>query len=375
MDRWIDRALAAVQERGFLPALRQLRGRTILLYGAGGFGIEMLHHLRSAGLRPAAFLDQNAADIVQREGIPVYPAETAPFDRQESVVLFCIVMDKEQRRRVLAWLREIGYSSVLEGQALRVLLVQPDDGAKEADYYRTRRERIQSAQELFRDDLSRDTYRQVVFGHMTGDYSGCERLERPMREQYFPSDVPLAKGFRRFVDCGGYIGDTVKSLLDREGSLEACAVFEPDSRNYTAMAQNLEVVREKIGERLLFPCAVSGGAEQCRFAQGTGSGSLSTEGESVVQTVSLDLAIPDFRPTMIKMDIEGAELSALRGAERLIRKNRPDLAVCTYHAVNHVWDIPLLLDSWGLGYRFSLRSYNACTMETVLYASIQEEMP
>lgn len=372
MDDMIRRGLETPHERSFSKALEQFRGRTLLLYGAGGFGIEMLRHLRAAGLQAAAFLDRNAAVIREREGIPVYRAEEAPFLMETSAVLFCIVMDLEQRQKVLSWLRQLGYPLVLEGQALRALLVQPDDQADEslAEYYHNRRGRIESARALFQDDASRRLYDQTVYAHATGDYSGCRPLERPMEEQYFPTDVPLSKGYRRFVDCGGYIGDTVESLLRHTGSIEACAVFEPDCRNYTAMTEALARLGERIGQRFLFPCAVGGGAEMCRFSVGTGSGALSTSGESVVQTVSLDMAVPDFHPTMIKMDIEGAELSALRGAQQLIQCDHPDLAVCTYHAVNHIWDIPLLLDSWGLGYRFFLRTYNAYTMETVLYASI-----
>lgn len=354
----------------FANALKQFQGREVFLYGAGGFGVEMLCRLRSAGIQPRAFLDQNAEQIQQREGVPVYTAESAPLEFRSGTVLFCIVMDREQRREVLSWLKGLGYRFIVEGQSLRVLLVQPDDGIEEPVYFKNRREKIQSARELFREDFSRTLYDKIVYSHWTRDYTGCAELESPMWEQYFPPDIPLSKGYMRFVDCGGYTGDTVTCLTDRKGAVEACAVFEPDSRNYIKMVENTASLKEKIGQRLCFPCAVSQTAEQLRFAAGTGSGSLSAAGESVVQTVSLDQAIPDFHPTMLKMDIEGAELLALQGAQELIRADRPDLAVCVYHTINHIWDIPLLLDSWKLGYRFYLRSYNAYTMETVLYASV-----
>lgn len=375
MDNIISLGLETPRERSFSEALEQLRGKTLLLYGAGGFGVEMLYNLREAGFPAAAFLDQNAAAIGEREGIPVYRAEEAPFPMETSAVLFCVVMDLERRQQVLSWLRRLGYPFILEGQALRALLVRPDDRLDEspAVYYQSRRGKIEAALALFCDSASRALYGQTVYAHATGDYSGCRQLERPLDEQYFPTDVPLSKGFRRFVDCGGYTGDTVRNLLRRTDSVEACAVFEPSSRNYAVMVETLARLRGRIGQRFLFPCAVGGRAEMCGFSAGTGSGALCASGETRVQTVSLDMAIPDFHPTMIKMDIEGAELSAVRGAQNLIRCDRPDLAVCTYHAVNHIWDIPLLLDSWGLGYRFFLRAYNAYTMETVLYASVQKE--
>lgn len=59
--------------------------------------------------------------------------------------------------------------------------------------------------------------------------------------------------------------------------------------------------------------------------------------------MAIDDILPNFEPTFIKMDIEGAEYEALIGAESIITRSKPNLAICVYHAVNHIWDIPILL--------------------------------
>jgi hypothetical protein len=69
------------------------------------------------------------------------------------------------------------------------------------------------------------------------------------------------------------------------------------------------------------------------------------------------------------MDIEGAEPEALKGAEGIIRSSRPDLAICVYHAPNHLWEIAQYLNGLELGYRFYLRNYTTFSAETVLYAT------
>lgn len=375
MENRVDASAITVKARSFEEGVHGLSRKPILIYGAGGFGVEMLRHLRRTGLSAAAALDRRAAEISSLEGVPVYTAEEAPFDRDDCVVLFSIVMDREARGGIIANLRDLGYTEIVESQSLRCLLVHPDDRGAESisDYYHRRAADVRRAEGLFTDGHSLGVYRSSVYAHATGDYSACSQWESPMAEQYFPPDIPLGKGYQRFLDCGGYTGDSVAQVLEREQTIEACAVFEPDCGNYARMAGRLADLEVRIGQRWLFPCAVSDGANICGFAQGTGSGALSEQGDCAVQTVSLDQAVPDFRPTFLKMDIEGAEPAALRGARGIITRDRPDLAICVYHAVNHIWDIPLLLDSWDLGYRFFLRSYNAYTMETVLYAAIDLE--
>lgn len=45
--------------------------------------------------------------------------------------------------------------------------------------------------------------------------------------------------------------------------------------------------------------------------------------------------------TLIKMDIEGAELKALCGSEKTIKKYTPKLYVCAYHRNEDMFALPL----------------------------------
>jgi hypothetical protein len=76
------------------------------------------------------------------------------------------------------------------------------------------------------------------------------------------------------------------------------------------------------------------------------------------------------RPTLVKLDLEGAEPRALAGAARTIAHHAPRQAVSIYHAPDHLWTLPLALAEMVPGYRFHCGHHNfgAPDSETVLYA-------
>lgn len=76
------------------------------------------------------------------------------------------------------------------------------------------------------------------------------------------------------------------------------------------------------------------------------------------------------RVDMIKLDIEGAELAALRGALRTLVRHKPALAISVYHKPEDLFEIPLFLHKLGLGYRFHLGHHRPSLLESVLYAHV-----
>lgn len=58
------------------------------------------------------------------------------------------------------------------------------------------------------------------------------------------------------------------------------------------------------------------------------------------------------RVDLVKVDAEGADLEILRGAEGLLRRYRPQLAVATYHTADHAREMHRFLSGLGLGYHF-----------------------
>jgi hypothetical protein len=108
---------------------------------------------------------------------------------------------------------------------------------------------------------------------------------------------------------------------------------------------------------------------QFHFQSGHGTSSkLSDDGEYIVEVKRLDDVIGGRNVTFLKMDVEGAELKTLYGAEEIIKRCRPKMAICIYHRAEDLWTIPQYVLSLHSDYRFYVRSYHPSSAETVLYA-------
>lgn len=99
-----------------------------------------------------------------------------------------------------------------------------------------------------------------------------------------------------------------------------------------------------------------------------GTSKIAGAGNIHINVDTLDNILKDKTVTFIKMDIEGAELPSLEGAEKIISSYRPTLAVCIYHSDADMLDIPEYIMGKYPEYSFYVRHYAASVSETVLYA-------
>jgi len=356
---------------------KRLHGRELIAYGAGEcchWFVEIV--MKIHGYRPSVFLDRrfSAGDLF--EGIPAMsPDAFQPGEDQKAnaVAVICSGNEKyvgEIRER----LRTMGIRDILllrDVYEVHNPFSLPSELAREGFGYYSRHEReIRDALELLQDDESREVYVRCLQTHM--ERRPTLLPQRPRKEQYFPRDIALGKGYDRFVCCGSYDGDTVRLLNEVIGKVRDIVCFEPEGHLFARLADNISSQSRTLAERIVcLPCAVYDEDRTLRFASGSGLGSRIAEwGNALVQAVRLDHALPGFEPTFICMDVEGVELNVLQGSRRVLSESRPDLGVCVYHAPNQLWEIPLFLHGLRLGYRLFLRNYTGFTQETVLYATV-----
>ena len=351
-------------------------GKKIFLYGAGNLGKKLKTALEAAGIHIKGMIDRRAADLRAQGFDALTLEETASMPKEQSVVLLAALFSLEEEPRLRDALAKTGFSCVFALHEMdwrsfdsaafcRNIFIGDYDIARE--FARDEAD-VLAAYELWQTQAERDYYMTHIEAYLRGDFS-IFPAPLPLRLQYAAHDVPESVDMRFFVDCGAFDGDTLRALCAAGREIRDYLAFEPQQElgaHIHASAVELAIPRA-----MIVPCGVSSTTQQVRFGaaeEGKSAVKREVAGEHVIQCVSLDTMLAGETPTFIKMDIEGMEIEALRGAEKLIRTHHPQLAICVYHDMSHIWRIPLLLREFYSGYRFYVRNYQYMGLETVVYA-------
>ena len=350
----------------------------IVLYGAGSSGIALLMALRRAGVEPLCFADgapeKWGTMCMGLEVVP--PQELAGRFGSNILVLVCINTDGQTYCRSFdEALREGGHSGV--HQRLRVCgcdhvvdyialrrcfaLFHGDNtgnlpSCPDVDCLWENRGRIGQVYEQLADGQSRKIYANILTFRLFGE--GPEIPTLAQEEKYFPRELFTPSPDEHFVDCGAFDGQTLRDLLELTGGIiGAYYGLEPDPANYKRLEQfaaGLPVeLREKV---VLSPCAAWKEEGNIPLYALHGPGTFAASyGEDRAAATTIDRLLDGHRATAIKMNIEGSELAALKGARETICRWRPKLMIAGYHKTWDFWEVPELM--LRAGYKISLRSY------------------
>ena len=193
---------------------------------------------------------------------------------------------------------------------------------------------------------------------------------------YEQSNPPiwLCKG-EYVIDAGAAWGDTALRFAHEVGERGRIYSFEFEPKNLEILKKNLELnsrlaSRITVVKRALWKDSSTTLSYVYRGSASSVFKGVNGPKENQVSSVSIDnLAESLARVDFIKMDIEGAELPALQGAEQTIRKHRPKLAISLYHRLSDFVDIPAYIASLGLDYYYYIDHGTIHTEETVLFAA------
>lgn len=182
-------------------------------------------------------------------------------------------------------------------------------------------------------------------------------------DDYFDLDLISSCKDEVLVDLGAYTGDSVLSFIKNygEGCYKRIYCYEINKKNFEFLNNNLGKLNNII---LNLKGVTDKNGDMFLKENGTLSSSkVDFTGDIPIKTVKLDNDITE-KITMIKSDIEGAEVAALKGAQEHIKNDHPKLLISIYHSNDDIWQIPRMIKEMDSSYKFYLRYHGGSIYPT-----------
>jgi FkbM family methyltransferase len=345
----------------------------IIVFGAGNHGKLITSNLLSQKIIPECIVDNNKnAHGSYINGIKVLPLDSVSDNKNVFVLLA-----SEHIQSMVADCAKYGIDKWIIPASLRKFCsIVGDFGIYEnVDEYS---EKILLTHTLLNDAISKELLKKFVIFHHTFELNLFAAHDPGT---YFPADLHSSIDYSRFIDAGAFTGDTLVAWINYYKSEERHSyfyhAFEPGREQFAELQTFVEGLPDPMrGNIFLHQAALGEVAGSMRMC-GTGMSAnlvpvqdCANAENSVVDVLRIDDLFHKESPSIIKADVEGFELELLKGAEEVIRRCRPSIAISVYHHFADIWKIPLWIHDLHCGYRLYLRHHSPTYDDTVCYAIV-----
>jgi FkbM family methyltransferase len=362
----------------------KLEGKKLVFFGAGGNGIKTLTKLMYRHKTLISYICDN--DITKEgsfiDNIPIYsPNKLLAEKKDETVIIICsgYVM------AIAKQLFNMGFSDVyaynVENASRKLVSADLTNESITGGGISTKeRYRVLSGldtnmiRELFADDLSKTTYSKLIeaYKQQIVDFSHIVSNEAIYFNDIFKGSISENEVYL----SGGVfnVSSVVDFILYTNNKYKKIYAFEPDAYAYHVLKKELSDIKDLE----LLPYGISDIDGRLSFdATALGTSRIINDDSDAVGTLTgIEVTTIDnftkqnLPPTLIKMDIEGAEYDALVGARETLMKYKPKLAISAYHLDDDLVRLPLLIHETVPEYKLYLRHHANTWMETVIYAKV-----
>lgn len=228
------------------------------------------------------------------------------------------------------------------------IIASPDSVDVKTKFFISNLSRLYNTYSKFKQEDSRKAFCGSLLAWATEQIDEYHFAPEPqyMLRGFMPSVGDIA------IDGGAFNGETAGDFVALGAKVYS---FEMNAENFKEcriMAQKYNFTVENYG--------LWSKQETLNYKK-SGSGSMVAEnGDSSAKFIDLDSYLAEHnlpRLDYIKLDIEGAEMEALKGAANSIRKWKPKMAICVYHKMDDFWTIPEYILSLRSDYEFEFRHY------------------
>ena len=368
LQHGIDELKIAMSEENVKDVYDKLlsvpQGKYCVLYGCGTFGKAICHEMFKININVDFFCESDGGLNVGKtvNGIKCL-SFTELNEIRDDVVVF---ISHGNARETYDFLLKHGFNDVRYAPiTFQIIHYEIIKNIRFSDI----EDDLMRLLEIFEDEHSAVVMLKLFVSWFKGNIVPDHLLHKYDPHQYFPKDIVTLSNNEFFVDAGAFNGDSVKSFINHapKGN-HTIYSFELDKANYDQLLKNTGDMPGVVAYNL----GLSDSEGEIEYSSDGQNSNISTNKGtgSVAKLAKLDDILADKPVTFIKMDIEGAELDALHGAEQIIRKQKPVCAICVYHNPMHFLQVPLLLKQYVPEYKIYFRQHTETMLEAVCYATL-----
>ena len=199
------------------------------------------------------------------------------------------------------------------------------------EFYNANYEEIVRAYHALADDDSKRFFANIVNYKLTGKLKFLEASYISKEQMY---QLIGGDNFTNIIDAGAYNGDTIRDVKAYFSNLKKVYAIEPDSKTFKKLVKYTEAEND-ISVECINAAVFDKNGEAAFSTSANRNSSISSttsyqHKDDVVKTVTID-SIANEKIDYIKYDVEGAEIEALIGSDKTIRRDKPVLLVSAYH--------------------------------------------
>ncbi|HPM10937.1 MAG TPA: FkbM family methyltransferase [Paludibacter sp.] len=285
-----------------------------------------------------------------------------------------ILITTQHYKKIYQQLLEKGFKKIFAFTEYRLL---NDAYFKNKKNLETIKDNLLKLTDILEDERSKEIMFTLIKNWFDFDVDAAGYEDIFTNDQYYPADIIQLSARESFVDVGAYNGDTLLDFIKKtKDQFDSIFAFELDIKNFKEMETVVDKLAAPVKNNIkLYNFGLLDEEKEVYYETG-GSGMQSTfinvinAASACGKTVRLNDRLKNKKVTFIKMDIEGSELKALSGAEEIIKKQKPKLAICVYHKPEHLWEVPLYIKKIVPEYKIFIRHHTPLEYETVCYAVI-----
>ncbi len=328
--------------------------KPIVLYGMGNGADKIIKVLEEKEIPFKGIFASNG--FVRNKtfhSLPIESYDTLKERFGEMVVLLCFGTHLPE---VIENIKRIAGEQELYAPEVPVI----GGGLFDKDYYDRNKTDFDNILHKLADEQSQKTFESLIKYKISGKIDYILGCEVSPTEPYSSFLTPFKN--EKILDLGAYNGDTALEFAEKFTDYQKLIAVEPDKKTFKKLVlntQNLKIECHNV-------CISDFTGKGC-FTMNAGRNSAVGEGAEM-DFFTVDDLLKGGEVTLIKMDVEGEELNAIRGAEKTIKQFKPRMIISAYHRTEDFLSLPKEVLKIRPDYKIYMRHFPSIpAWDTVYY--------